>query len=114
MKNLFELANIPQQEDPELFQTLVTGQQGLLVERIVSTGQTTPEGEWYDQERDEWVVILEGSAVLGFADGSEARLQRGDHLLLPRHMRHRVLETSNPCIWLAIHANTLEKAHIKP
>ncbi len=83
---------------------------GLLVERIVSHGQTTPAGSWYDQEKDEWVMILEGAARLSFFDGSEARLTKGDSLLLPAHRKHRVEYTSSPCIWLAIHGYDLAKA----
>ncbi|WP_303951819.1 cupin domain-containing protein [Desulfovibrio piger] len=92
---------------PEHFTPLLASDSGLLVERIVSWGHVTPEGQWYDQEKDEWVLLLEGSARLGFADGREVALERGRCLLLPRHVRHRVLETSKPCIWLAIHAPQL-------
>lgn len=92
---------------PEHFSPLLTSNSGLLVERIVSWGHVTPEGQWYDQEKDEWVLLLEGSARLGFADGREVALERGQCLLLPKHVRHRVLETSKPCVWLAIHAPQL-------
>lgn len=92
---------------PEHFTPLLASDSGLLVERIVSWGHVTPEGQWCDQEKDEWVLLLEGSARLGFADGREVALERGRCLLLPRHVRHRVLETSKPCIWLAIHAPQL-------
>lgn len=56
---------------PEHFSPLLTSDRGLLVERIVSWGHVTPEGQWYDQEKDEWVLLLEGSARLGFDDGRE-------------------------------------------
>lgn len=98
---------VRQPEAPEDFAPLLASPDGLLVERIVSWGHVTPEGQWYDQEKDEWVLLLEGSARLGFADGREVALQRGQCLLLPRHVRHRVLETSKPCVWLAIHAPEL-------
>lgn len=114
MKNLLETVT-PTSESPELFDTLLTGRHGLLVERIVSHGHTTPDGEWYDQERDEWVLVLEGHARLGYADGTEVGLHQGDSLLIPRHVRHRVLFTSSPCVWLAIHAETLaEPGHTVP
>ena len=78
---------------------------GLLIERIISTGQATPEGEWYDQERDEWVLLMTGEALLKFDDGFSVALKRGDYLLIPAHCRHRVESTSSdpPCIWLAVH-----------
>ena len=95
---------------PELFEPVLTGPGGLLVERIVSHGQVTPEGEWYDQERDEWVLILEGEARLLYADGAEAILRRGDCLFLPKRCRHRVSSTSSPCVWLAVHGDELRRA----
>lgn len=109
MNNLFALDGIPNDPAlPEHFEQLLAGPSGLRVERIVSCGQQTPEGEWYDQNWDEWVLVLLGEALLGFADGKTQQLCRGDFLLLPSHTRHRVLHTSNPCIWLAIHAERLD------
>lgn len=89
----------------EFFETLVKGK--VTIERIVSHGQPTPEGEWYNQDKDEWVVLLQGNARLGFADGTEKELNAGDHLLLPAHQLHRINYTSNdpPCIWLAVHGD---------
>ncbi|MBK8481636.1 MAG: cupin domain-containing protein [Proteobacteria bacterium] len=79
---------------------------GARIERIVSSGHRTPDGAWYDQPRDEWVVLLQGAARLGYADGTTRELRAGDWLLLPAHCRHRVEQTSSapPCIWLAVHA----------
>ena len=90
-------------ESAEFFETLFRASGAVRVERIVSHGQTTPEGEWYDQEEDEWVAVLEGEARLRYEDGAEVLLRRGEHLFLPRHCRHRVVYTSCPCLWLAIH-----------
>lgn len=98
------------QDSPERFETLITGKHGLLVERIVSHGHSTPAGEWYDQERDEWVLVLEGQASIGYADSTEVTLKQGDCLFIPRHVRHRVIFTSSPCIWLAVHAHGLVEA----
>ena len=113
--NIFSLDGIQNNPAlPECFDQLLRGSgdsAGLRVERIVTCGQRTPEGEWYDQDWDEWVLILEGEARLGFVDAQERLLRRGDFLLLPRNMKHRVLFTSNPCIWLAIHAQKLDECH---
>lgn len=89
----------------EVFETLVSGD--ILIERIISTGQTTPEGEWYDQEKDEWVILMQGEAKLLFEEGSEVKMVKGDYLLIKAHQKHRVIHTSvdPPCIWLAVHAN---------
>ena len=84
---------------------LLIPDRGVRIERIISTGQTTPEGEWYDQDRDEWVVLLQGEATLACEGGHTRHLAPGDHLLIPAHQKHRVVHTSAdpPCIWLAVH-----------
>ncbi|MFB4204319.1 cupin domain-containing protein [Arhodomonas sp. KWT2] len=101
--NLF--ADVPQTLAEERFDTLAEGT-GERIERIVSTGQATPAGEWYDQAWDEWVVLLQGEAELRFEDGPETTtLAPGDWLLIPAHQRHRVERTSTtpPAVWLAVH-----------
>lgn len=76
----------------------------LRIERIVSTGQVTPEGTWYDQKEDEWVLLMSGEAKIKFDDGTESKLIPGDYLHIPAGCRHRVIYTSEkpPAIWLAI------------
>ena len=101
---------LPRADGQEIFEAILQGPGGLLVERIVSHGQTTPEGEWYDQTRDEWVLVLEGSAELELADGKRISLARGEHCFLPKHLRHRVSRTSSPCLWLAVHSDHLKIA----
>jgi cupin 2 domain-containing protein len=79
---------------------------GLKIERIVSTGQASPPGFWYDQPWDEWVALLQGAARLRFEDEAQAReLVAGDYVHIPAHARHRVEATSEspPAIWLAVH-----------
>jgi cupin 2 domain-containing protein len=79
---------------------------GLGIERIVSTGQTTPEGQWYDQETDEWVLVVAGAARLRIeGEQSDRALGEGDWILLPAHCRHRVTWTRSepPTVWLAVH-----------
>ena len=101
--NLFELPeNLSRSE--EFIETILSNESST-IERIISTGQSTSEGVWYDQERDEWVVLLQGNAVLEYADGSTVNLKNGDYLFLPAHKKHRVQFTSSEpaCIWLAVH-----------
>jgi cupin 2 domain-containing protein len=88
----------------ELIERLA-GSDVISIERIVSTGQATPAGEWLVQDRDEWVVLLEGEAELAYEDGSRLRLSSGDHVLIPSGERHRVESTREhpPCISLAVH-----------
>lgn len=89
----------------ETFETLLE-RPGVRIERIVSTGHTTPEGEWYDQARDEFVVLVGGAARLRIEAEAEDRvLEEGDWVFLPAHCRHRVTWTREdpPTVWLAIH-----------
>jgi cupin 2 domain-containing protein len=90
--------------DRERFEPLLD-RAGVRIERIVSTGQTTPRGEWYDQPGDEWVALLSGFASLRFEGGEVLELVSGDWLLIPARARHRVEATSAdpPCVWLAVH-----------
>ena len=102
--NLFDLPDsLP--EDEEFTELLHS--KDLRIERIVSTGQTTPAGEWYDQDEDEWVALIQGEAALEYESGEKLRLSAGDHVLLPAHCRHRVAYTSHhpPCIWVAVFGN---------
>jgi cupin 2 domain-containing protein len=103
-KNIFESASLTPGSD-ELFESLYDG--NIRIEKIVSNGQTTPAGEWYEQEKDEFVMLLQGEARILFKTGSEVSLVKGDHLLIPARECHRVTFTSaNPCcIWLAIHGD---------
>jgi len=95
----------PADDGGERFEPLVDCD-GLLLERIVSHGHATPAGEWYDQERDEWVVVVQGRARLRFeAPDETVPLEAGQFLLIPAHRRHRVEWTDprTPTIWLALH-----------
>lgn len=78
---------------------------GLRIERIVSSGQASPPGFWYDQDESEWVVLLSGSAGLRLEHEDETRVLRpGDHLDIPPHCRHRVewTEAGVATVWLAV------------
>ena len=73
------------------------------VERIASNGCSSPENFWYDQEQNEWVLLLNGTARLEFEGGLVRKLSAGDHLLIERHVKHRVEEASPDALWLAVH-----------
>ncbi|MHB8069396.1 MAG: cupin domain-containing protein [Desulfobaccales bacterium] len=94
-------AEIPQEIVEVLLKTPV-----FHLERIISAGQATPPGEWYDQDSPEWVMLLTGAAALLFAGEDRVRIMHpGDHILIPAHCRHRV-EWTDPeqkTIWLALH-----------
>ncbi len=98
------LDNIPAELPDELFDTLFQGS-GCRVERIVSRGHGTPDGEWYDQDEDEWVLLVSGEAALVIENQAEpVILGPGDHVLLPAHCRHRVAWTAanRETVWLAV------------
>jgi cupin 2 domain-containing protein len=106
--NLF--ANLPADRTVEHAQQ-IAGTGDVRIERIVSYGQASPEGFWYDQDWTEWVIVLSGSAGLLFEGEAEPRtLNAGDHIEIPPHCRHRVAWTApdTPTIWLAVHYRTLE------
>lgn len=109
--NIFDLSNNKENSEKELFETIFNAN-NCEVERIVSWGQITPEGQWYDQERDEWVVLLQGKATIEFAE-KEILITAGDYILIPARKRHRVTYTSTepPCIWLAIHGE-IDNQHV--
>lgn len=102
--NLFDLSNIPRPLAGEIFKTLIATP-GVRIEKIVSMGHTTPDGEWYDQTTSEWVLLLQGQADLTYDDGRIERLVAGDSCWIPAHTRHRVTYTSTEpaCIWVAVH-----------
>jgi len=99
-KNMFD--EIPATLSAELISVLAENE-GVRVERIVSDGQASDEGFWYDQAEDEWVLLLAGSAVF-LLDDKRVELWVGDHLFIPAHQRHRVESTSltEKTIWLAV------------
>lgn len=107
MNNLLAIPSALTDGSDEFFETLFRASGSVRVERIISHGNSTPEGEWYDQDQDEWVAVLQGAARIGYADGSEVSLAAGDSLLLPKHVRHRVAHTSSPCVWLAVFGDSL-------
>ena len=102
MPNIYELSQEVSQS--EKFEQIISGK-NIQIERIISTGQTTTSGQWYDQELDEWVILLQGEAELAYGDNTRIKLKAGDYLLIPAHTKHRVEYTSiEPvCIWLAVH-----------
>ena len=103
VENIF--SNLPVKLPNERFDELLRGD-GFRLERILSTGQATPAGQWYDQDQAEWVLVLRGSAQLQFEGEAEAvELGPGDHVLIPAHCRHRVQWTDPryPTVWLAVH-----------
>lgn len=100
-------ASLPDAWTEEVFETLLK-RPGVRLERILSMGQATPEGMWYDQSEDEWVLLIRGRARLCIeGQNDRVQMEAGDSLFLPAHCKHRV-EWTDPTqvsIWLALHLN---------
>jgi cupin 2 domain-containing protein len=100
--NLYD--GIPNELPEELF-TEILKTETFRMERIVSQGHTSSEGFWYDQDQNEWVMVLKGAAHIRFEDGMDTvELGPGDCLTIPVHKRHRVEWTApdQRTVWLAI------------
>lgn len=94
----------PERREEEFAQLASTSD--MRIERIVSTGQATPKGQWLEQGWEEWVILLRGAAGVSFEGEASARLlAAGDYLHIPAHRRHRVDWTApgEPTVWLAVH-----------
>ena len=97
--NLF--ANLPELYKSEQSLSLFE-KPSIEIERIVSESYSSPAGFWYDQDEDEWVVVLRGKATLEFEEGQLVYMQEGDYVTIARHVRHRVQRTDPKTIWLAV------------
>jgi cupin 2 domain-containing protein len=99
--NLF--ANVPHDPTSEQVTELMSAP-NVKIERIVSHGQASPPGLWYDQEWAEWVVVLAGSAgLLIEGEAAPRHLKAGNFVHIGAHVRHRVEWTDTPTFWLAVH-----------
>lgn len=99
--SLFDL--IPDSFQEELTDVLVNNS-NVRIKRIISKGHKSPENFWYDQDENEWVLLIKGSANIKFENDTLLRLTEGDYLNIPAHTKHRVEMTSGEgaTIWLAI------------
>lgn len=97
------LRDLPESGAGEIVERLAGGG-AVRIERIVSRGEASPPGFWYDQDEAEFVALLAGAARLEFADGAEVTLGPGDWVDIAPHCRHRVAWTDpeQPTVWLAV------------
>ena len=99
------LEGIPVELPEELFDTICSTDT-VKIERIVSKGHASPKGFWYDQDRNEFILVVQGSAGLKFESEEDVVVLRaGDYLNIRAHAKHRVEWTDSACetIWLAVH-----------
>lgn len=104
-KNIFKIDDILTQ-DPEVFENILENKD-FKIERIVTLKPYSKPREWYDQEKDEWVLLLQGEAELEFKQEKILQINAGDYIFIPAHKKHRINHSSQDqkCIWLAIHGN---------
>jgi cupin 2 domain-containing protein len=103
MDNIF--SSLPSDPEHEIFDEILRGK-NIRIERIVSKGHTSPESGWYDQEENEWVIVLEGAGTVLFEDDNRrVTLKKGDFVHIPAHAKHRVVWTDpdKRTVWLAVH-----------
>ena len=103
IKNIYQ--NIPESTPQELV-NIISKTDRVRIERIVSKGHASPAGFWYDQDKNETVFLLKGSAGLLFEGKDQAIMMHpGDYLDIPPHTKHRVQWTDpdQETVWLAIH-----------
>lgn len=100
--NIFE--QIPVVLHGEVFDSLVEAN-GVRIERIISRGHVSPETGWYDQGKNEWVMVLRGQAVIAFPEKPSVTLREGDYITIKAHDKHRVQWTDpdRETVWLAVH-----------
>jgi len=102
IENIFE--NIPNDISKEVTKKIFESKK-IRIEKIISKGHSSPKGFWYDQEENEWVILIKGKAKLLFENETESVfLSEGDFVNIPSHTKHRVewTEASAVTIWLAI------------
>jgi len=101
IKNIF--SSIPKDIPKELFETIVSSKE-IRIERIISKGHITENNKWYNQDKNEFVIVLKGSAVIEYKNNEMINLGIGDYLIIPARKEHRVAETSKKeeTIWLAV------------
>jgi cupin 2 domain-containing protein len=103
MNPLNLLDSLPQDLSSEAFDDLVRSP-SVRIERIVSKGHSSPDSGWYDQDENEWVMVVQGKASLEFEDGARCDLSAGDYMNIPAHTRHKVAWTDpdDVTVWLAV------------
>ncbi len=102
IRNIY--SSIPVNIPKELIQDILITD-SFKIERIVSKGHSSPEGFWYDQDHNEWVILLQGGAGLLFQDAKEVfELKPGDYMNIPAHRKHRIewTDSNTETVWVAV------------
>lgn len=99
--NIF--SNITVDLENEIFENILE-KDNIRIERIISHGNISEAGFWYDQDENEWVILMKGEAEIEYKNGQKLKLNKGDYVFIPMHIKHRVSYTSpdETTVWLAI------------
>ena len=102
VQNIFE--KIPGELKEEYFEEIISNN-NFRLERIVSDGHISPEGFWYDQNKNEFVILISGSAVIELENDVTMNMKPGDYLIIPANKKHRVVKTdeNEKTYWLVLH-----------
>jgi len=97
------LLNISGLKNSEIFEEILS-KDDFYIERIISPPMPGGDEKWYDQDTNELVILLQGTAKIEF-ENEIITLKKGDYRIIESHRRHRVAFTgSEPvAVWLAIH-----------
>ena len=101
LNNIFENKNI--NINKEVIESIVNSS-GIRIEKIVSSGQKSPDGFWYNQKENEFVLLLQGEAVLEFDNKNIVHLEKGDYIIIEKFRKHRITYTATDVltVWLAV------------
>lgn len=103
INNIFDNSNIIINSQDEFFEDIINNN-SFRIERILSSGQQTPDGIWLEEETNEFVLLIEGSSIIRFfEDNCKINLKKGDWFIIPKNTKHRVEYTENLTYWLTIH-----------
>ncbi|MCX7798111.1 MAG: cupin domain-containing protein [Melioribacter sp.] len=106
VKNIYDLSDIDNSKEKlkeEFIQNILITK-NFRIERIISECHSTPEGYWYDQPENEFVLLLKGSAEILLEDNTLIKMQEGDYIIIPAHIKHRVEKTDakQKTFWLTL------------
>ena len=103
--NIFEVKENKNRKS-EIFEILKENDK-IIIEKIISYGQKTPDEEWLSEINDEWVILLQGKSEILYENNLSCIMKAGDYIFIPSGTKHKVTYTSEkpPCIWLAVHGN---------
>lgn len=101
LKNIFQY--LPEDLEEEYVEKLIESN-NIKIEKIVSHGHKSPKDFWYDQDQNEFVILIQGEAELLFEDGKKVKMVKGDYLNIPSHVKHRVewTATGEHTYWIAV------------